>query len=264
MTKPKRVPANLRQTAILTELKNKGHASVADLSEWLGVSDMTIRRDLDLLEESGAIARTHGGAHIPGELQNRALELLEPSIAHRALSAQTEKKRIAREAIGLMSPHRSVALDIGTTVFELAALIVPPAPWIMSGSLPIQRELSDRQISVSVPCGTLRGREPSISGAQAVAYLRDFIFDLTFLGVAGMTVDGLYDYSVDDSEVKKVLIKQSKTRILLADHTKFGTLSTVRFCGFDEIDMLITDSPPPADLSACLREAGVEIRIAPG
>ncbi len=262
MKKAIRVPANLRHTAILTELKNRGHATVADLSEWLGVTDMTIRRDLDAIELSGAIERTHGGAHIPDAMQRRALELLEPSLEHRARSSRSEKKLIAKEALTLISPERSVALDIGTTVFELAALIMPPAPWIMTGSLPILRVLAERQLHISVPCGTLRGREPSVSGAQAVTYLQDFIFDISFFGLAGLTVDGLYDFSADDSEVKKVMIKQSKLRVFLADHTKFGILSAVRFGALDEVDILITDRAPPDDLRGCLTEAGVEIRIA--
>lgn len=262
MKKNNRVPANLRHTAILTELNSHGHASVSDLAEWLGVTEMTIRRDLDQLEVDGAIVRTHGGAHIPGALKSRALQMLEPSLEHRAQSAHLEKKRIAQAAKALLPDEGLVAFDIGTSILELAALITAPAPIVMTGSLPIQKLLVSRGVHVMVPGGRMRGKEPSISGAQAVTFLEDYFFDVCFIGLAGITIDGIYDYSVDDSEIKKVLIKQSKLRVALADQSKFETISTIRFGKLENIDVLITDAAPRGELAEHLKKIGCKVIVA--
>lgn len=258
----KRLPASVRLGAILAEVENNGHASVTEIAERLGVSDMTVRRDMDKLVSEGHLIRTHGGAHTPEGLRGKVFEMIEPSVESRATRNRTEKKRIAQNAVGRIQSKSTIALDVGTTCYELAALINDNSVRIISTSLPIQTLLADHQMLVYAPCGRVAGADPSTVGAQTVAYLQNFNFEIVFLAVAGITEDGLFDYSFEDAEIKKTLSSQGQTRILLADSSKIGTSSAVRVMGFENIDVLITDHPVSPEMAKVLADYGVEVVVA--
>jgi DeoR/GlpR family transcriptional regulator of sugar metabolism len=258
----KRIPASVRLGAILAEVENNGHASVSEIAERLGVSDMTVRRDMDKLVSEGHLVRTHGGAHTPEGLRNKVFEMIEPSVESRATRNRVEKKRIALNAVGRIKPKSTVAIDVGTTCFELASLLTDSSVRVISNSLPIQTLLANQQMLVYAPCGRIAGADPSTVGAQTVAYLRNFNFEIAFLGVAGITEDGLFDYSFEDAEIKKTLVAQARTRILLADHSKIGTSSAVRVMGFESVDILITDQPLSAEMAEIVAKFGTEVVVA--
>ncbi|SDE02644.1 DeoR family transcriptional regulator, glycerol-3-phosphate regulon repressor [Paracoccus isoporae] len=257
----RKLPATLRRKEIMSALERNGHVTIVDIAEQLRVSDMTVRRDLELLAEDNLLVRTHGGAHLPEIFQERPLERHEPSAASRASVHREEKQKIARTARRYIEPHMTIALDIGTTMQELTALIDDVSVRVVSTSLRVQQDLAERQMTIFVPPGKLGGPEPSISGAQTIAYLQNFHFDAVFLGVAGITLDGSFDYSIEDAEIKKALIQRSSRRILLADSSKFGAVSAVRVTGFDVIDVLVTDAEPPGPLKTRLEAAGTEIVV---
>ncbi|MFS4439579.1 DeoR/GlpR family DNA-binding transcription regulator [Paracoccaceae bacterium GXU_MW_L88] len=259
----RKLPATLRRKEILSALERDGHVTIVDIAEQLRVSDMTVRRDLELLADENLLVRTHGGAHLPEIFQERPLERHEPSAATRASIHRNEKQKIAAAALQYIEPHTTIAVDIGTTMQELAALIEDASVRVVSTSLRVQQDLAERQMTVFVPCGKLGGPEPSISGAQTIAYLQNFHFDTVFLGVAGITLDGTFDYSIEDAEIKKALIQRSSKRILLADSSKFGAVSAVRVTGFEVIDILITDADPPGPLKTRLEAACTEIIVIP-
>lgn len=258
----KRIPATVRLEAILAEVENNGHASVSEVAERLGVSEMTIRRDMDKLGAEGHVVRTHGGARSNDDRRSRVFEMIEPSVENRATRNRPEKKRIAACAVRRIQPRSTIAIDVGTTCFELSSLITDSSVHIVSASLPIQRLLAKNQMQIYAPCGRIAGADPSTVGAQTVAYLRDFRFEIAFLAVAGITEDGLFDYSFEDAEIKKTLAGQAQSRVLLVDSSKIGKSSAVRVMGFDSIDALITDAPLPADMAAVLAEFDVEVVIA--
>ncbi|WBU60902.1 DeoR/GlpR family DNA-binding transcription regulator [Paracoccus albus] len=258
----RKLPATLRRKEILSALERDGHVTIVDIAEKLRVSDMTVRRDLEMLAEEDLLVRTHGGAHLPEIFQERPLDRNEPSAATRASINRAEKQLIAARALRLIEPQTTVALDIGTTMQELAAVLDDSSVRVVSTSLRVQQKLAERQMTVFVPCGRLGGPEPSISGAQTISYLQNFHFDAVFLGVAGITLDGTFDYSIEDAEIKKALIQRSPKRILLADSSKFGAVSAVRVTGFEVIDMLVTDADPPGPLKTRLEAAGTQIVIA--
>ncbi|MEP2953090.1 MAG: DeoR/GlpR family DNA-binding transcription regulator [Sulfitobacter sp.] len=259
----KRIPATVRLEAILAEVENNGHASVSDIAERLGVSEMTIRRDMDKLGAEGHVVRTHGGAHSNDDLRSKASEMIEPSVENRATRNRSEKKRIAASAVRLIEPRSTVAIDVGTTCFELASLISDSTVHIVCASLPIQRVLAKNQMQIYAPCGRIAGADPSTVGAQTVAYLRDFRFEIAFLAVAGITEDGLFDYSFEDAEIKKTLAMQAHSRVLMLDSSKVGKSSAVRVMGFDSIDVLITDAPLPPEMAAVLADLNVDVVLAP-
>lgn len=258
----KRIPATVRLEAILAEVESNGHASVSDIAERLGVSEMTIRRDMDKLGAEGHVVRTHGGAHSNDDLRSKVFEMIEPSVENRATRNRSEKKRIAATAVRRIESRSTVAIDVGTTCFELASLISDSSVHIVCASLPIQRVLAKNQMQIYAPCGRIAGADPSTVGAQTVAYLRDFRFEIAFLAVAGITEDGLFDYSFEDAEIKKTLAMQAHSRVLMLDSSKVGKSSAVRVMGFDSIDVLITDAPLPPEMAAVLAEFDVEVVLA--
>lgn len=258
----KRIPATVRLEAILAEVEHHGHASVSEVAERLGVSEMTIRRDMDKLGAEGQVIRTHGGAHAKDDLRRKAIEVIEPSIESRATRNQPEKQRIAAAGVRRIAPRSTIAIDVGTTCLELAKLVADDSVHIVSASLPIQRLLAGNRMQIYAPCGRIAGADPSTVGAQTVAYLRDFRFDIAFLAVAGITEDGLFDYSFEDAEIKKTLAARSKSRVLLIDTSKIGTASAVRVMGFEDIDVLITDAPLPAEMAAVAASHGIEVVVA--
>ncbi len=258
----KRIPATVRLDAILTEVGNSGHASVSEIAERLGVSEMTIRRDMDKLGADGHVVRTHGGARSNDDLRRKVFEMVEPSVENRAARNQAEKKRIAASAVRRIQPRSTIAVDVGTTCLELASLMSDNSIHVVCASLPIQRLLARNQMQIYAPCGRIAGADPSTVGAQTVSYLRNFRFEIAFLAVAGITEDGLFDYSIEDAEIKKTLAAQAETRILLVDSSKIGKSSAVRVMGFDDIDILITDAPLSSEMTAVMADFEIEVVVA--
>ncbi len=259
----KRIPATVRLEAILAEVEQHGHASVSEVAERLGVSEMTIRRDMDKLGAEGQVIRSHGGAHAKDDLRRKAVDVIEPSIESRATRNRPEKHRIAAIAVRRIEPRSTIAIDVGTTCFELARLIADDSVHIVSASLPIQRLLANKRMQIYAPCGRIAGADPSAVGAQTIAYLRDFRFDIAFLAIAGITEDGLFDYSFEDAEIKKALAACAKSRVLLIDSSKIETSSAVRVMGFEDIDVLITDTPLPSEMAALAARHKIEVVVAP-
>jgi DeoR family glycerol-3-phosphate regulon repressor len=128
--------------------------------------------------------------------------------------------------------------------------------------LPIQRLLANNNMQIYAPCGRISGADPSAVGAQTVAYLRDFRFDIAFLAVAGITEDGLFDYSFEDAEIKKTLAARAHSRVLLIDSSKIGKSSAVRVMGFEDIDVMITDAPLTAEIAAVATSHDIEVVVA--
>jgi len=263
-----RVQAAVRHAFILGALDERGAVTVADVAARLGVSDMTVRRDLDDLEQEGRLARTHGGAvsktSTPERQANRVNHtFVEPTFEARLNKNAAAKHAIAAAAAAAAQGARAIALDVGTTTYLLASLLVE---WrqakIFTNSLRIAARLGEGRAEVYMPGGRLRGDEMSISGASAIAQFEALWFDVAFIGVSGLTAEGVFDYSLDDTEMKRVYLKRSTRKIALCDASKFNVMSLVQIAPLAHFDALITDAPPPAEIAAALSEAGVSVEIA--
>ena len=112
-----------------------------------------------------------------------------------------------------------------------------------------------------MPAGNVRPEELSICGPTAVSHFENFWFDISFIGVSGITRDGFFDYSMDDLDLKRVYVARSTKKIVLCDSSKFHRMSLVQVAPFEAIDMLITDAPPPADIAESLAAKNVEVVI---
>ncbi len=106
------------------------------------------------------------------------------------------------------------------------------------------------------------GTEPSISGAVTIKHLNEFFFDIAFIGVSGLSTDGFYDYSLEDAEIKRVMIARSEKSVVLLDSSKFDRMSVSLVAGLADIDVLVTDKKPPKNLYQALKVNNVELLIA--
>jgi DeoR/GlpR family transcriptional regulator of sugar metabolism len=262
-----RVQAAVRHAFILGALDESGAVTVADVAVRLGVSDMTIRRDLDDLEREGRLARTHGGAVSAGASTERQAARVNHALAEPTFEARLNKNAAAKRAIAAAAAvtaqgARAIALDVGTTTYLLASLLVD---WrqakIFTNSLRIGARLGEGRAEVYLPGGRLRGDEMSMAGASAIAQFEALWFDVAFIGVSGLTAEGVFDYSLDDTEMKRVYLKRSTRKIVLCDASKFNVMSLVQIAPLAHFDALITDAAPPPDIAAALSDAGVAVEI---
>jgi DeoR/GlpR family transcriptional regulator of sugar metabolism len=259
----RRMPVELRQAHIVEQLRKSGFVSVAEVAAALAVSEMTIRRDLIDLETDGRLVRTHGGAIAPEGSGVPAFDREEPAFEQRLRQNNAAKEAIATEAMNLISPRQTVALDVGSSTFVLASrLIAFPSIKVFTNSLRIATVLGRERRDVYLPGGEVRGDEMSMCGPTAVAQFEQLWFDIAFIGASGLTKAGFFDYSLEDSELKRVYLRRSSRKVLLCNAAKFNHLSLVQVAGLETIDMLITDQAPTGDLALALAQANVEIRIA--
>jgi DeoR family glycerol-3-phosphate regulon repressor len=260
---PRRRPLELRHAHILEQLRKTGFVSVAEAAAVLAVSEMTIRRDLIDLESEGRLVRTHGGAIAPEINPSHAFNDEEPAFEQRLRQNNPAKEAIASLAASLVSPRQSVALDVGSTTFVLASrLLALPAIKVFTNSLRIATLLGRERRDVYLPGGEVRGNEMSMCGPTAIAQFEPLWFDIAFIGASGLTEAGFFDYSLEDSELKRVYLRRSGRKVLLCDAAKFDRLSLVQVAPLEAIDMLITDAAPSGGLAAALAAAHVEIRVA--
>ncbi|MFB9985041.1 DeoR/GlpR family DNA-binding transcription regulator [Mesorhizobium kowhaii] len=248
-----------RQRALVAMVKSRDFITVAEMAAHFGVSEMTIRRDLKALDKDGSLERAHGGAVLP---EAEPLGAEQP-FRDRQVKNLDEKRKIVRAAAGFIRQHEMIGLDVGTTTLMLAKEIIGfPNLRAATNSLRIAMTLADSLVSVFVPTGQVRPLEMSITGGRAIRELGNYRFDKIFLGLSAVDETGLYDFSIEDTEVKQAFAAQSNQVIALVDSSKFGKTSTVRLGGLEMLDLMITDAPPPQNLARALEEAKVELVIA--
>jgi DeoR/GlpR family transcriptional regulator of sugar metabolism len=258
-----RVPAGARRARLADILGRDGFLSVADCATLLGVSGMTIRRDLAALESRGLLTRTHGGAIGPEIRRREIFDAEEPVFERRKRKNAAAKGRIAAAAAALVGAGETLALDVGTSVLALAGKLAGRAGLrIFTNSLPTALTLTRGGGQVYLLGGQLRAPEMALIGPVARAQAGACYFDRVFLGVAGVTEAGFFDYSLEDTEVKQAFIERARQVVVLCDSSKFDHRALARIGDLGRCQLLITEAPPPAHLAAALAAAGVELSIA--
>jgi len=248
-----------RKLRVQELLKTNQFLSVEELCGLLGVSRMTVRRDLAELEKEGLVVRSYGGVTRPHGVSS------EPPFAVRAREQTDQKRLIARAASSLISDGECIGLDVGTSVFELAKLVRERQHLtVVTFSLPVANELVDQDgISVIVTGGMLRMRDRSLVGHLAERALEEVILDKVFLGVAGLDVElGLTAFNMEDALVKRVLIQRAREVVVLADSTKFGRSAFAFVEQLRCVTRVVTDAGAPPDQVAQLRSGGIEVIVA--
>ena len=241
--------AQQRQQLILERTRALGAVRVADLVTSLDVSDMTIRRDIGELARRGLVQRVHGGAvdsrraaHEPGFGAKRAL-------------AAGQKSAIARAALAHVVPGNAIALSAGTSTHLLAQLVAQETSLrpltVVTNSLPAAEALhrpEDHGLTVVLVGGT-RTPSDALVGPVAVRTLADLRVDLLFLGVHGLDLEaGLTTPNLLEAETDRALVASASRTVVLADHTKWGTVGLSHIMDLAEVDVLICDDALPHDL----------------
>lgn len=250
-----------RLEAIRSQLYSHGFSTIQSLSEAIGASLATIRRDLQTLEDEGAVDRVHGGARIA---EGSSVEIAFHERAKQRLDA---KRALAARAYELLAPHATIFLDAGTTVLQLARLIrVNPMPLrvFTNGLLIAQEFLNVPNLQVSVLGGQLRSENASFVGPQAEAVLEGLWFDQLFLGVSCIGLDGSI-YSADSAEanLNRRMLPRSAQSHLLADSSKFGAMATYKVAPLKAVTQVVTDSGVAPDWRRKLDKLGVTLCVVP-
>ena len=243
---------------ILDRVEREGDASIADLAEQLGVSEMTVRRDLDRLEREGALRRAHGRA-IKGVSGS-----YEPPFAVRAERQVAEKLLIAREVAGLLADRETVILDGGSTGVAIARELRDRELTVCTPSLRVADVLRQAlNIRLMITGGIMRRGEESLVGPSAVATLEGHRFDSYVMTVSGLDPQaGCTEWNVDDAIIKRVALQVSTRCIVAADSTKFGSTAFARVCGLDAVSMVVSDGSLSEGYRERITLAGAAMRIA--
>ncbi|MCZ7435485.1 DeoR/GlpR family DNA-binding transcription regulator [Micromonospora sp. WMMC241] len=232
--------ARQRQTAILERVRAAGGVRVTDLAAEFGVSDMTIRRDLETLHEQGLLAKVHGGATLAGPGSTD-----EPGFRAKSVRQSAEKSAIAEHAARLVRPGAAIALSAGTTTAELARRLVDvPGLTVVTNSLPVAEILhvGGRPDQTVVLTGGVRTPSDALVGPLAVAAIAALHLDLLFLGVHGISERaGFTTPNLMEADTNRALVAAADALVVLADHTKWGTVGISSIVGLDAADVLVTD-----------------------
>ncbi len=253
--------ARHRQSLILQAVRSDGSARVSDLTQRLGVSDMTIRRDLEVLARDGLVEKVHGGAVLPGTPASH-----ETSLEAKLVLERPEKNAIARAAARLVRPGTAIAVTAGSTTLALAqCLLDVPGLTIVTNSLPVMNAFSgtrglDGTADSVILTGGVRTASDALVGPIADLTIRSLHFDLLFLGCFGFDAEaGLTTPNLAEAETNRTFIRVARRVVLLADHTKWGVVSLSSFARLNEVDVLVTDGLLPADARAQAAEAVGEV-----
>ncbi|MBR0672608.1 DeoR/GlpR family DNA-binding transcription regulator [Neoroseomonas soli] len=247
-----------RHKRILAALATDPTVRISALAADFGVSGETVRRDIEELSRRGEVRRTYGGASITHAG-------VQPELSSRERMAVAERARIGVAAAATVMPGEVLMVDAGSTTAHfaraLAARAIPVT--VLTNSHAVAAELGGKVGVRVVFCpGEFDAAERAVYGAETDAFLRRFNADTAVIGATGLSPEGPTDAESRASWVKRAMIGRAARRVLLADSGKFGRTSIERICGWDGLTDLVTDTPPPPDLDAALRRAGVRVDIA--
>lgn len=246
-----------RRLFIAEQVANKGEVEFAELADTLHVSEMTIRRDIEILESEGVLRRIMGGAI---SLRGTAAE---PSFESRASEAASEKEHIAMAVVDLLVPGETVLLDSGSTVLSVARAIrkcgIPMT--VITPSALAGIELSDAPgVTVYLTGGLLRPSELSLIGPETIDALSTYNCDTYVMGVAGVDAEGgISEYHYEEAHVKQAAVKSAKRVIVAADQSKLGRSALVKIVDLGKVDILVTDAKSTNKTVKAARAKGVQV-----
>jgi len=255
-----------RRARILAEVRRRGAVSITELSGVLGVSSMTVRRDIEALADDGRLDKVRGGATAP-----RSASAQELGFASRTGRQLEEKRAIARRAATLVEPGMSVGLSGGTTTWALAQELRGVADLtVVTNSLPIadlfQRpgRADEPYTQTVVLTGGVRTPSDALVGPVAVRSLEHLHCDVVFLGVHGVDLHaGLTTPNLLEAETDRALVAAGRESVVLADHTKWGAVGLTTIVDLDDVDRLVTDDGLAPEAREVLAEHVGELWVVP-
>lgn len=250
------LPAERHHT-ILDVVRNRRAVRVSTLSELLGVSEVTVRRDLEDLEHRGLLERTHGGAI--------ATQRMGPEPAYIEASGRNagEKRAIGRVAASLTEPGDTVFLNGGTTTLQVFRHL-DPGVRVVTNHVGMALEAADRDVELLLVGGDYRAPSNSCVGTFACDMLRRVFATKAFIGVEGVgRRSGLTSPAAEEAEIVRLMIEQTRGEVtVVADHTKLGTVADFAVAPLGSVTRLVTDAGIDDGYRDDLREMGLEVVVA--
>jgi DeoR/GlpR family transcriptional regulator of sugar metabolism len=256
---PEGVFARERQQRIARIVEQDRRARVTDLAGRFGVSAVTIRKDLLILESERRVVRTHGGAIAPGD--DRA----ELAFDLRERLQREEKSRMGATAAARVADGESIVLDASTSALYVARHLKGREAWhgltVVTNSIRIASELAGHPgVTVLMLGGRVRWEALSVVGPLGGSVFRRVNVQKAFLGAAGFTIEaGLSDAMEEEAQIKRSMVAAAREVYAVVDHTKWGRISSATFCRTDRLTGVFTDDEAPADMVAALRASGIEV-----
>ena len=248
---------SLRQQEILGMARQKGYLSTEELARILEVTTQTIRRDINLLCESGVMRRYHGGVGL-------ALSTENVDYLSRQVLNQEAKTRIARMVAEQIPDSASLFINIGTTTEAVAKALVSGHRHlrIITNNLNVAGMLAENDSFEVIVAGGVVRRDRGVIGESTIDFIRQFKVDFGIMGISGIDSDGtLLDFDYREVRVAQAIIENARHVLLVADHTKFGCNPMVRLGNISEVDALFTDRQPPASIREILDKGGVALHV---
>src|SRR6266705_3082813 len=247
-----------RQHRIREYLQKVEFASLEEVAGKVDASLSTVRRDLTVLEASGVLRRTHGGARISNPRSD------EFTFSARDTHQLAEKEAIGRACAEIIEPNQTVIIDAGTTVYHVARYLESKSPQIITNSLPVANLFaSANRVEVVVSGGVIYPRLGVLVGPLAVEAFAKIHVDVAIMSAGGISLEGITNSHGLLIDIQRAMINAAQKVIFCFDHTKLGRRSMLPLCGLDCVDTVVTDHAAPAELVEALRARKLEVRVAP-
>ncbi|QSX09346.1 DeoR/GlpR transcriptional regulator [Alkalibacter rhizosphaerae] len=247
--------AEERYQTIIQILEDENSVKVSELTERFGVSESTIRRDLQDMEEKGMLIRAHGGA-----VRNPKAHM-EPTFQEKEDSHQDDKVLIGKLAASMVHDGDNILIDSGTTTLELAKNITAKNITVLTNSIDVARAMSEKeQVEIILTGGTFRSNTRSMVGPICEQTLRQFKPDKVFLGMNGIALkDGLTTPNLVEATTKRAMLLSGKKTYVLADPSKFGNVLLSVVSPIKEISAIITTKTLGSEIIKAYRENGIKL-----
>ena len=228
---------DVRHEKILQKLKSRHSVQISSLARELGISESTVRRDINELDRMGMLRKVHGGA----VAVNRGMASVTTDVSQRKQMSVEEKECIARYAAGIIEDNDFVYIDSGTTTEKMIDYLENTGATYVTNGLAHAMKLIEKGLNAYIIGGALRQTTEAAIGATAVEAVSSYNFTKCFMGANGVDINkGFSTPDVDEAAIKGAVIKQSYVSYILADHTKFGRVSSVSFAKIEDA-CIITD-----------------------
>ncbi len=249
-----------RQLGILSRVQANGRVSVEDLAAQFGVTTQTVRRDLNLLSDSGQLTRVHGGAVLSTRVSNL-------DYSQRRTVGSDAKKQIGAAVARMIPDHCSLLINIGTTTEQVAASLRDKQDLVVvTNNINVVTILAgspDKELILAG--GTVRQADGAVVGEAAVEFIRRFKVDFAVIGASALDADGsIMDYDMREVAVTRAIIENARETILACDASKFDHHAPVRICDIEKISTIVTDQAPPQQFRDVCHRDGVRLEIARG
>ena len=249
-----------RHKYILDHLNKYGFVRITDVANELGVTKVTIRKDVKILEAKGLLYKVHGSARSANP------HVADTDVHVKGNVNREEKERIARKAVELLNDNDSIIMASGSTIYAFAEAIKREFRShlnVVTTFLKTSVLLNDvEEINVVQLGGTVHKKSLSVLGEEASRSLDDCICSKLFFGVDGIDLEhGITTSTLDEAKLTRKMMKASSQNIVLADSSKFGQRGFGRICALEDIDVIITDDGIPEQMVTIVEEAGVDLII---